>query len=514
MSILDVDATIIGGGLVGTLVAKLLVRRGMRVALIEKGPAALADQLEARPNVRCSARRHDGVYNARNHVLGGNGHYWGGGLVRPRNTTLRAVLGLALSGNSTSEDLAPYFDVVEADVGLEESPRNDRVFVSDGAIKDCWLSETVVLPGRVRNLAASALEFLRGTKSCTIICDSEIMHFDQGGPRRRLGVLSRGKRIDVVCDGLFLCAGTIDTLLLVRRLGSALHSSRMHSIGANVHDHISMPIGEVTIGESRAFQEFLFPTFRGNCIVGKRLELESADDSMRGVLHFQFRFDDSPLYRQIKRILALRQQRAGSIEILWAMTKASPHIFELCRIGYVRFVNSRLHVSRNVPVIVTLDVESTCCGDNKVEFDEFGDVVMSWDVRRDDEVAFERLYERARVILLELAEKYRVQIKPLGDISTFEGRLDHLRREATDAYHLGGGLVLGEVIDDRLRLIGAENVYVISSAVFQRPGLANPTMSLMALAHRCVDDLCFELGRMPKCERRSRADQPRRGIPS
>ncbi|WP_371824239.1 GMC oxidoreductase [Methylosinus sp. KRF6] len=139
---------------------------------------------------------------------------------------------------------------------------------------------------------------------------------------------------------------------------------------------------------------------------------------------------------------------------------------------------------------------------------------MSWDVRRDDEVAFERLYERARVILLELAEKYRVQIKPLGDISTFEGRLDHLRREATDAYHLGGGLVLGEVIDDRLRLIGAENVYVISSAVFQRPGLANPTMSLMALAHRCVDDLCFELGRMPKCERRSRADQPRRGIPS
>ena len=52
------------------------------------------------------------------------------------------------------------------------------------------------------------------------------------------------------------------------------------------------------------------------------------------------------------------------------------------------------------------------------------------------------------------------------------------------AYHLGGGVAVGRLLDSDLRLHGTENVFVISSAIMQKAGIANPVLTLLALAHR------------------------------
>src|ERR1039458_10877592 len=93
------QVAIIGGGIVGTFLANQLCRRGIRVAIIEKGPRALSAQRPASPTILCTARPHDGIVAARNHVLGGNGYFWGGGLVRPASARLGDVLGLPESGS-------------------------------------------------------------------------------------------------------------------------------------------------------------------------------------------------------------------------------------------------------------------------------------------------------------------------------------------------------------------------------------------------------------------------------
>ncbi|NNE07246.1 MAG: hypothetical protein HKN20_01665, partial [Gemmatimonadetes bacterium] len=45
------------------------------------------------------------------------------------------------------------------------------------------------------------------------------------------------------------------------------------------------------------------------------------------------------------------------------------------------------------------------------------------------------------------------------------------------------------VVDPELRVHGTGNLFVAGSSVFVTSGLANPTLSIVALAHRLADRL-------------------------
>ena len=491
---LQVDVSIVGGGIVGSFLAKHLVRRGVNVALIERGGPTLDTQRPASPAIRCATRRHDGVYNARNHVLGGNGYYWGGGLARPRSTRLCDVLGLSTDDDAAClEDVDRHFKAVEQDVGVRQTPRIADFSVSNPEIGPSRLSEIFVLPGRARNVASAALEELRQAKGCAILNGSDIIEFrtDSFSRVQGLQINCQGKPVDITCDILVLCAGTVDTLMLLQRHGAAFGLSGSDAIGACLHDHISLPITEVSLGGGSDFQNLALPRFRAGGVVGKRFEIGGgAVGAARGVLHFQCLFDEVSPYREIKQILALRQRRAGLGPILMAAARAAPHLPALCRIGYERYVMRRLHVDKTVPIVATLDFESAHSEGNRIEFEGEDSALMTWDLRPADETAFDSLMVQANGLLFELQARYGLRLNPLGDLSTAAGRAAYLHDKATDAYHLGGGIRYADVIDHQLRLNRSDNVYVVSCAVFQRPGLANPTMTLLALAHRCADAIC------------------------
>jgi choline dehydrogenase-like flavoprotein len=60
-------------------------------------------------------------------------------------------------------------------------------------------------------------------------------------------------------------------------------------------------------------------------------------------------------------------------------------------------------------------------------------------------------------------------------------------------HHMGGTRMStdasGGVVDPDLRVHGTDNLYVISSSVFVTAGVANPTLTIAALAHRLSDHL-------------------------
>ncbi len=499
MTRLECQVAVVGGGIVGTYLARLLVRRGLEVALVEKGPDGLDGQMPAAPAVRCTRRDHAGVRNARNHVLGGNGYNWGGGLVVPHSARLDDVLGLSGCPEvAIGEDLKDHFGKVASELGLRRLPGNVPFPVEDAAVGSCRTSEIHVLPGRSRNVAAAALAELRKAGNCTILPQSDILGFDRSSAGHVCGLRVRHRRndLEIACSALVLCAGTVDTNLLLMRHGDDLGLAHRERIGMGLHDHISVPLAAVGRGRHKDFMRLIAPTFRDGGVVGTRFDLEAGGrGEARGVLHFQFLFDEVAPYREIKQVLALRQRGAGLAALAAAAARMTLQLPQLAAIGSERFLRGRLHIGSAVPIVATLDFESAGGQESRLDFDGKGDAGLSWNLAPDDEVSFGRLVLRARALIAELQQRFALDVELLGEFDTAEGRLRHLRDRSTDAYHLGGGVPIGTVADHDLRLREAPNAFVVSSAVFRRPGLANPTMTLLALAHRCADAISADMTR-------------------
>src|SRR5215467_1373300 len=116
----EFDVVVLGAGIVGSAIATNLAAKGHSVALIERGGQSVLEQVEARPPIKCTKRLHKGSLQARNHVLGGNGHYWGGGLMQPPNLNVGACLGRTDLGTEGSESLASHFRNVEEDLSVRQ----------------------------------------------------------------------------------------------------------------------------------------------------------------------------------------------------------------------------------------------------------------------------------------------------------------------------------------------------------------------------------------------------------
>ena len=82
-------------------------------------------------------------------------------------------------------------------------------------------------------------------------------------------------------------------------------------------------------------------------------------------------------------------------------------------------------------------------------------------------------------LVAELARKYGLGVEGLSDFSSPSSATDYLHAAATDTFHLGGGLAADVddmgAVDQNLRLVGTDNVYVVSTAVLRRSGVVNPT---------------------------------------
>lgn len=499
MTALEFDLVVIGGGIVGSFLAARLARAGVTVAVIEKGPATLAAQVEAAPRIRFLRRQHKGCEQARNHVLGGNGHYWGGALMRPPGTRLTDVIGLDDGRPDQGADLAPHFSAVERRYGLPFSP--SRFTVDEVDAPGFVAADAPILPGRSRNISAVELNSLRRATNARLLPSAEVVGFEldrcDTGARRLRAVAVR------VPDGLVtvgartfvIAAGTVDSILLTQRIATELGVfAESDDIGTRLHDHWSVPLARVRLGNSSALRDLLAPRFRGGAVLGRHFETQSkAGWHARGFLHFTFWFDEVSPYREIKRLMQLRQQRAGLGRIASGALPLVKSARTLATIAFERWWLGRLHLGDDVPVVATLDFEVFPHPQNAIRQTPDG-VSFYWDISREDEISFSDLAIQCRGFLRALEEDYGLRSEPLHG-SNAGDLVEHLHRAATDAFHLGGGLSVGRVSDSDLRLRGTDNVFAISSGAFARPGVVNPTLSLLALAERFAND--FLGGRLP-----------------
>lgn len=495
MNVSEFDVVVIGSGIVGSTLALGLAKKGIRTALVERGEETLSDQLAAQPAITCPERLHLGCTLARNQVAGGNGYYWGGGLIRPLETGLESCLGL--SGSGQTDDLARHFNDIERELGVRRAPSRARFPVLASGVGPVYLSEIAVLPARTRNVSRASLGKFASIPGCALFTSSELHSFTSGGQHgadrsiESIVVDKLGEYREITAGKYLIAAGTVDSNLLVlshaEELGLELDKA---ILGTGLHDHWSVPIGRVRISSDTG-KALIGPHVDGPLIIGRRFELQCKSGwGAKGFLHFPIRFDDVSPYREVRRLMSLRQQRSPLVRLAKESLALLPLSAPLFRIAFERFVNGRIHLSDELAIGVSIDFETFPHPANAISCSAQR-ANLNWDLRGEDEISFIDLVTQARHLLMELSEQYGVQVEFHRDFSDSCQAIDHLWSMATDAFHLGGGITVEAngvgSVDRNLRLKGTTNVYVVSAAVMRRPGGVNPTLTLLALANRLVN---------------------------
>ena len=300
---IQVDVAIIGAGIVGTFLAKQLIRSGKTVALIDRGALSLTKKQPAVPSIECSVARHKGSFDARNHVLGGNGHYWGGGLIRPQSTTLGDVLGLANQEDEfLATDLDRHFSAAEVDLGVPFRLHWQKFSTQRKSIGTCCLSHFFLLAGKARNTSGRILAELRKSDQCKIFTNVEVLSFIRSEEKKEISSVSMthaAEQINIKCAELILSAGTIDTLLMLQKHAQSFGLPDSHGVGENLHDHIAVPIATIENFGNEGFRELVFPLFRANGLSFRQFGLlKNAAQPSSGLLRLIPILDEASPYKE------------------------------------------------------------------------------------------------------------------------------------------------------------------------------------------------------------------------
>lgn len=494
----DFDIVVVGGGIVGSAIAAGLAAKGHSVVLVERGDMAVSSQVEARPIIKCTKRMHMGCFQARNHVLGGNGHYWGGGLIRPPSMGLDECLGISEVASEDLESLAANFRNVEELFGVQWSPSRTPFPLKDSAIGTCHLSEICVLPGKLRNTSRYLLERFRRMPRCeTLTCAkvASFTHNQNGSSGRNVSSLiinQGGKLRELAARSFVIAAGTVDSNLIVlaHAQGFGVEIEKL-GLGSRLHDHLSVPIARVRLSSNRELKDLLAPRFMNGLVRFRRFELKCGTGwGAEGFVRFLLGSDEISPYQEIKRLMLLRQQGASPTRLIKASLPLLSVTPELFRVAIERVLKRRLYLSDDLVVSATLNFETFPHPANALRL--VGDQAeLAWTINEQDELSYLELLDKANRLIAELARNYGMAVEPLADFSSPQRAIDYFHTAATDTFHLGGGLAASDdgmgAVDQNLKLVGTGNVYVVSSAVLRRPGVVNPTHTLLALADRFVN---------------------------
>jgi hypothetical protein len=491
------DVIILGAGIAGSYAAMRLTAEGKSVALVEKGLAAPLAADKATPPIIFTERTNEGVVEARNHVVGGNSAYWGGGLVRQREGELAAML----LQNHTGEDrLIKHYAEAERAAGLPSPTRRYTVKMGDGKLDIC---EFFVLPGRRRNLARRFLKKASATRRMDLYssCQPEALGRGADGSISSVTIGDGlGQRRTLTGKSVILSMGVVDSILFAERFKEELNVAKAAPLGRKLHDHLSIPLFEVEARPGSSFYKELAPTFNGPFVVGRRIEIQDEQTEWRaaGFLHFQCIFDEAEPYHTIKGLMDLRQRGFRLLEATRMLPACIGSLPAIMKIGFYKTFLGRLYISPKVRVVATLDFESFPNPGNSITLmrgkNETETAEMQWDVRERDIESFSHLYERVRAILDALSRHYGLEIKPVPELKSDISPEQYFSRKAKDAYHLGGGLQSGTVAEEslcgpELKWHGVPNLYVLTTGAFRRAGSANPVLTLLAMADWLADRL-------------------------
>lgn len=490
------DVAVIGAGTAGLVVAVLLARRGLSVVCMESGGWS-QDAAEHPLNEVVQTRAlYAGAAHGRFRCLGGTSTRWGGALIPFLARDIEQA-GWPLAHG----EITRYRAEVERLFGLQDGPYELLGVLPTGASHVARLAKWP--PFRHRNVFNLLRAPARAANGPRLWVHATVTDFE--APADRLEAVTArapdGSRLRVRASQFIVAAGAIEStrllLLLDRQCGHCLTRGG-DALGRYFHDHLSAAIAELEVADRAALNKLAGFRFEPSGVMRNlRFELAEHAEARAAVppcfVHIAFE-EQGGGFDALRELFRHLQRRSLPPARTWrALAAASPW---LARALWWRVVEKRLLYPAHARIQLHLVIQQVPSEDNRIvlsrdRVDALGQPLVQIDWGASDEDV--RHLTRAADLFEALWSGSQ-----LSRIATFRRRL----RGAAEAeltrgggvYHPGGSTRMAHhardgVVDADLRTFALPNLRVLSTSVFPTGGGANPTMMLMMLALRCVDQV-------------------------
>jgi choline dehydrogenase-like flavoprotein len=487
---IEADLIIVGGGLAGLAIAKQWANSGKRVTVLESGGRAIDQEIQAlyagagvmRAPGAADRQIDDYLIQSRVRALGGSGHVWGGKCVPLDEADFAHRDWLDRTGwPVTRSQMQPFYDracdllqIERFNRDWDASPEPDRPPLR---INDAFFSA----PRRFSQVSGFADrprfdafcgEFVEASQNITVYLHANVTNIARRGSRvRSLDVAClNGHRHTAQARTYVLATGGIENVRLLLASGGIGNHSDL--LGRCFMGHVTFGV----FGNPDGLDTMLCVSDGQNMSLYTNSAREVTHCVIAATLAGQRRFGTGNFTTTLGNPAAAPTAGDAAVLALAARLDANG---ATARHQPCFFMSEQLP---NLESRITLLPEHT---------DPLGmpRVLLDWVYSERDMANLER------------------SVAALGDALGAEGkgrvrwpleRSQLLSILSTSRHHMGTTRMSADpdhgVVDENCRIHDLRNLYVAGSSVFPTSGIANPTLTLIALAMRLSDHLKRDMG--------------------
>lgn len=431
---------------------------------------------------------HTGIHDGWTTGLGGTSQLWGGQLWpwEPWEMSLDAAPGLR-EWPVAYDQIFPYYKRVLDNIGLSAAHQDIHEGRCPAAVSklpsdDVAMKYSSWMSWGLRNFSTNPSLRLK-TSQITVVTGLVVHGINNGAGKCADVVASNAadERVIYRARIVVLAAGTLGN---TKVLSGSDVAADLPQLGSGFIDHVSKRVAALSVTDWKKFRAFASHRRYKGVLCSPRIVPTERFARQSGFLpsyaHFEFDLRADSFPRQARDFLRARQGNGKAPQLLSVLSSAARDLPGLVESTCQSLATRQRPILKSSNVYLRVDVQQPTRRDSRLVWQGTGPesnrVGLEWSVGEQENEAANAFGTEVLGVLNEID----VGVKTLEFLPEADFK---------DIFHMMGGTAmattpLSGVVDTDLRVFGTDNIYVAGASVFPSGGLANPTFTALALAHR------------------------------